>query len=122
MKLRRVDASNPRNESRIDFVEADRSDFSTADDFYAEAIRMLWEGFESAGNTEKHIANAKRLPIDEQKLEAELGSAVQTTPIVNAPELETPEEILCMQEDWNIREFVWRDRIAWRMFSWSTSA
>ena len=122
MKLRRIEASNLKNESHVDFIEADDTAFASADDFYAEAIRMLWDGFDSAKKTEDYIAEAKRVPIEGHILEEELRWAVQITPIAHPPELESPKEILCMQDNWNLKEFVWRDSGVWRLLSWSTSA
>lgn len=122
MKLRHIHSYNGSWESSLDFVEADGPEFSSALEFYAEATRMLFEGYESAEETEKYIAKAKQDPSDPQKLSELIQWVVKITPIDNAPELKSPEGVVCMRDDWNLLEYVWREGTLWRMFSWGTSA
>ena len=122
MKLRTIHGSNPRNESQIDFIEADVQDFCSVDDFYSAAVRKLWNGYDSAKNTEDYISEAHKKPTSPVTLKEEIRLRLEITPADGVAELEDPTEIQCMQDEWNLKEFVWRERNLWRMFSWGTSA
>ncbi len=120
--MRKIEGSNPKNESHLDFVEAPVSDFQIAHDFYAATVRMLWDGFESPQSIEDHISNVKPIQFDKKALKKELAMALKSTPIDDMPTLVKPTAIVCLQDSWNAKVFVWQDSGHWRMFSWGTSA
>ncbi|MCH9655957.1 MAG: hypothetical protein K0U86_08425 [Planctomycetes bacterium] len=121
--MQQVHADNNRNESQIDFVFVDRSAYSSPDDFYSAAIRLLWAGWDSDANTDKYIANAIRLSRTIDELQKEIAECLSITPVADfTPNFDGIEVVFSFYDDWNVKEFVWySDKQYWFM-SWGTAA
>jgi hypothetical protein len=48
--------------------------------------------------------------------------SAELTPIDGLPQINVPSDVCSYRDDWNIKEFVWREEGMWRMLSWETSA
>jgi len=121
--MQRIHADNDRNESQIDFVIVGRREFATPDEFYAAAIRLLWEGWDSDEHIEQYIANANRLSRSVDELQNEVAECLGITPVERfMPDLDDIDIVVSFRDDWNVKEFVWcSDRNYWLM-AWGTSA
>ena len=121
--MQRVHADNRRKESRIDFVFADRHAYLNPDEFYAAAIRTLWEGWDSGANADKYIAKSKKTSRTVDELRIEVASCLGITPVSNFdPELRGVESVWSFRDDWNVKEFVWCSDKEFGFMSWDTSA
>jgi hypothetical protein len=121
--LQRFHADNNRNESQIDFVVGNFDDYDSPRDFYAAAIRMLWDGSDSKENTEKYIAKSVQRERQIDELTAVVNECLAITPIGDfAPSLMNVESVHSFRDDWNVREFVWRSENEFVFMSWDTAA
>jgi predicted enzyme related to lactoylglutathione lyase len=121
--LQRFHADNNRNESQIDFVVGNCDGYESPLDFYAAAIRMLWDGWDSEQNTEKYIANSVQRERSIDELTAVVNECLAITPILDfAPQLINVESVHSFRDDWNVREFVWRSGNQYVFMSWDTAA
>ncbi len=119
----RIEANNPRNESQIAFVSDDCKNYQDMDGFYAAAVRLLWEGWDSDENTARYIANANKSMRNPDELQTVIGECLGITPIHGfLLDLLDLSEIYSMREDWNQREFVWRSSNNYWYMCWGTSA
>jgi len=121
--MQRIHADNLRNESEIDFVVVDHSEYASLDDFYSEVVRVLWDGWDSIENTEKYIVAARKSVRTIDELQNVVAECLATTPVPDfIPNLKGLENILSFRDDWNLKEFVWcRGNECWYM-GWGTSA
>ena len=110
------------SESQVDFLEGESERFQSVDDFYAAAIKQMWEGSDTIERIERYIANAEKRSRTPEDLKSAWNESRAITPLDGVPAIEAPEDCHSFRDDWNIREFVWRESGAWRMFSWETSA
>ena len=120
--MNRTHAHNLNNESQIDFLEAAASDCPDSDSFYAAAIRIIWEGMDSVERTDRYIANANKRERTVSEVAAVVQESAAITPIKGLPAINAPEDAYSFRDDWNIKEFVWKEDGMWRMLSWETSA
>ena len=120
--MTRIHAHSLDNESQIEFLEAIESDYPNADLFYAAAIRTLWDGADSVERTERYIANSNKKDRTVSELVSTVRDSTALTPIDGIPQINAPTDVCSYRDDWNIREFVWREEGMWRMLSWETSA
>ena len=121
--MRRFHADNNRNESQIDFVIGNCKEYESPCEFYAAAIRLLWEGWDSDENTEKYIANSVQNERTADELMSIVRECLAITPIVDfTPNLEDIGSVHSFRDDWNVREFVWRTGNQFVLMSWDTAA
>lgn len=121
--LQHIHSDNNRNESQIDFVVGRFSCFESPRDFYAAAIRLLWDGWDSEQNTEKYIANSVERERNPEDLPAIVKECLAITPIDDfVPILDNISLVYSYRDDWNVREFVWHSGDKYVFMSWDTSA
>ena len=107
--MTRIHAHNLDNESQIEFLEAAGSDFSNADLFYAAAIRTLWEGADSVERTDRYIANSNKRDRTVSEVASMVRDSAAITPIDGLPQINVPADVCSYRDEWNIKEFVWRE-------------
>ena len=121
--MQRFHADNNRNESQIDFVIGNCKEYDSAREFYAAAIRLLWEGWDSDQNTEKYIANSVQTERTIVELTKIVNECLVITPIVEfSPNFKDIESVQSFRDDWNVREFVWLTGDQYVFMSWDTAA
>jgi hypothetical protein len=120
--MTRNHSDNLDNESQIDFLESAVEDYPDANLFYAAAIKTIWEDWDSAEKTERYIANSNRRERTGSEVASVVQESVTITPIDGPPSVSLPDDAWSFRDDWNIKEFVWREDGMWRMLSWETSA
>ena len=119
----RISGQNNRNESQIEFVSDPVTHHDSAADFYAAVIRLLWDGWDSAENTEKHIRTAVPTSRSLAELKRKVAENLDITPIPSfTPDLTGPTDILSFRDEWNAQEFVWVSNDQYHYMEWGTSA
>lgn len=121
--LQRFHSDNDRNESQIDFVVGNCDDYGSPREFYAAAIRLLWDGWDSEKNTETYISNSAQCERRSDELSAIVNECLGITPIADfVPNLNNVGSVHSFRDDWNIREFVWVTGDQYVFMSWDTAA
>ena len=121
--MRQIHADNTRNESQIDFVSDDHHLHQSPDEFFAAAIRLLHDGYDSAENIEKYITNATWVARTITELRTAVEECLAITPIPDFfPNLKGAVAIHSFRDDWNLQEFVWRCGDQYWYMNWGTAA
>ena len=119
----RNSGQNDRNESQIEFVADDTANHNSAADFYAAVIHVLWEGWDSAANTERYIENSVCMPRTSAELRHNIDECLRITPVPNfKPDTADPSDIHSFRDDWNVKELVWMSGSRFWFMGWDTSA
>ena len=100
--MQTIHGYNGVNESQIVFACDERAAYASEDEFYAATVTRLWEGWDSAANTERFIRNASKKRCDPEDLRTAVRERLRITPIAEgAPDLHDIQEAYSFRDDWN---------------------